>query len=243
MKSKFLENLQFENDKIILYSPDSLNYITDEMINKTLEKIPEIYNFFGINSFRKIQINLFDDLEKYRQFVLSMRDNKNSLPKYATGTYDNGMVNAYIQSNIIINSALYKSKICNPAHEIVHILYYELILKDNYEKRVVWLDEGLAQYLSGQKDNDNENFLKDFYFKLLKNTKYWPVINDLNHGDAFMNDNYNAYDLSYLCVKYLFETQNIEKIQEIVFNPDKSIEIGNTILTETLEYYKNKFET
>ena len=138
MKSKFLEKLQFENDKIILYSPDSLNYITNEMINNTLEKISKIYNFFGINSFRKLQINLFDDLEKFRSFVYDIKINNNPIPEYARGTYDRGMVNAYIQANIKINSLLYKEKVCHPLHELVHIIYKELILQDNYNKRVVY---------------------------------------------------------------------------------------------------------
>lgn len=244
MKSKFLENLQFENDKIILYSPDSLNYITGEMINKTLEKISEIYNFFGLNNFRKLQINLFDDLEKFRNFVYDIKINNNPIPEYARGTYDRGMVNAFIQTNIKTNSLLYKEKVCHPSHELVHIIYKELILKDNYKKRVVWLDEGLAQYLSGQKEDlQNINNLKKYYLETINNTKIFPNLNTFNHYQNFITEDYNGYNLSYLCVKYLFETQNIEKIQEIVFNPDKSIEIGNTILTETLEYYKNKFET
>ena len=37
------------------------------------------------------------------------------------------------------------------------------ILKDDYSKRIVWYDEGMAQFMSGEKDkyNDEKN-LKSF---------------------------------------------------------------------------------
>lgn len=243
MESKFLEKLQFENDKLVLYAPDSLNYITGEMINKTIEKLPDIYNFFGINNFRKLQINLFDDLEKFRNFVLSMRDDKNSLPEYAKGTYDNGMVNTYVHPRIVKGSELYKQKIFSPSHELVHILYWELILKDNYAKRIVWLDEGLAQYLSGQKDDlqDVDNF-KTYYLETINSTKILPNLNIINHNQGFVTEDYNGYNLSYLCVKYLFDTKSIEEIRKIVYSYEESIKIGNTILEEMFDYYKNILE-
>lgn len=84
------------------------------MIENTLIKLAEVYNFFNIDNYRKIQINLFDNLEKFREFVLSMREDKNSLPEYATGTYDLGMVNAYIHPNIVINSPLFIKKHIHP---------------------------------------------------------------------------------------------------------------------------------
>jgi len=240
MNKKLLEEKQLETDQILLYAPISLDYITEKMINNTLQKLPEIYNFFNINNYRKFQINLFDNLEKFRDFVLSMRDDKKSLPDYATGTYDLGMINAYIHPNIVINSPLYIKKTYTPSHEIVHILYKEIILKNNYNNRIVWLDEGLAQYLSGEKDYlDNQEKFELFLKKIIDNTKEYPDINNIKHGQSFVNDSYNGYDLAYLCVKYLFDSRNLEEIRNIVFSPNKSIEIGKTILKESLDYYIN----
>ena len=110
MKEKLLEKKQLETEQIILYAPNSLDYITEKIIDNTLKKLPKIYNFFNINNYRKFKINLFDNLDKFREFVLSMREDKNSLPEYATGTYDLGMINAYIHPKIIINSPLYIKK-------------------------------------------------------------------------------------------------------------------------------------
>ena len=57
-----MEKLQFENEQFILYSPDSLKYITDNMQN-ILTKSFEYYKIlFDVDTFRKFQINYFDDI-------------------------------------------------------------------------------------------------------------------------------------------------------------------------------------
>lgn len=60
------------------------------------QKIVEYNTFFNINNTEKIVINYFDKIEDFREFIYSLRGEKNSLPEYAKGTYDNEMVNAYI---------------------------------------------------------------------------------------------------------------------------------------------------
>ena len=39
------------------------------------------------------------------------------------------------------------------SHELFHILYKKYILEKNNIDRVVWLDEGMAQFFSGEKRN------------------------------------------------------------------------------------------
>lgn len=48
-------------------------------------------------------------------------------------------------------------------------MYMELVLKNNYSKRIIWFDEGMAQLFSGEFDslNDENNF-KDFYLNVRK---------------------------------------------------------------------------
>ena len=55
---------------------------------------------FGVDNFRKIQINFFDDLGKFREFIYDLRGEKGSLPEYATGTFDQGMINMCLKPNI-----------------------------------------------------------------------------------------------------------------------------------------------
>ena len=65
-----MDNLkQFDNDNFVLYAPDSLNYITKD-VEDILNKSFELYkSFFNIDSFRKVQINYFDDIEEFRNYI------------------------------------------------------------------------------------------------------------------------------------------------------------------------------
>ena len=81
-----MEKLQVDNEYYKLYAPDTLKYITEPMNEILIKKITSLNSLFGITNFRKIQINYFDDLEKFRNFVKSFRGSEeNSLPEYARG--------------------------------------------------------------------------------------------------------------------------------------------------------------
>ena len=58
-----MEKLQFENEQFILYSPDSLKYITDNMQNILAKSFKYYKILFDVDTFRKFQINYFDDIE------------------------------------------------------------------------------------------------------------------------------------------------------------------------------------
>lgn len=105
---------------------------------------------FDIVSFRKIQINYFDSLEKFREYIYSLRGERKSLPEYATGTFDNGMINAFIKPNLLVGSPLYNKALYLANHELFHIMYQELIWERKKLKRIVWFDEGMAQLFSGE---------------------------------------------------------------------------------------------
>jgi hypothetical protein len=55
------------------------------------------------------------------------------------------MINAFIEPEIQLK------RIYTASHELAHILYMKYILNDDYDKRIVWYDEGMAQYVSGKK--------------------------------------------------------------------------------------------
>ena len=83
------------------------------------QKIKEFKEFFDISNSEKIVVNYFDDLEEFREFIYSLRGERNSLPKYAKGTYDNGMVNAYI------NPKFQLKRLYTASHELFHILKHK----------------------------------------------------------------------------------------------------------------------
>ncbi len=226
------------NKAYILNAPQSLKYITDNMHDILNDKIEQYKKIFKIKQLNPIQINYFDNIEEFRNFIYKIRGEKESLPKYATGTYDNGMINAFITPNIDINSNDYKIKLYLANHELFHILYMQYILKNDYQKRIVWYDEGMAQFLSGEMDEllDIEKF-KKFYLKVKNNTLVIPNLNEIEHGTSFCNNNYNGYDLSYLCIRYLREIMTNEEFQNLMSNFSKIKEYGINIVENMFAYY------
>lgn len=237
-----MEKLQKECKEYKLYAPDSLKYITDSMDSILIPKIEEYKALFGIDEYEQIQINYFDDLEKFRNFIYDLRGEKDSLPDYAIGTYDSGMINAFIPSNIVTESQQYKEKLYMASHELFHIMYKKLVLKGDSSKRIVWYDEGMAQFMSGEKKElqDISRF-KEFYLYAKMTTKELPNLNNINHGNSFCNEYYNGYILSYLCIRYLSETLSSEDFKKLMRDFDKITEYGNTILNDMFGYYDNIF--
>ncbi len=226
------------NKAYILNSPQSLKYITDNMHDVLNDKIEQYKKIFKIKQLNPIQINYFDNIEEFRNFIYKIRGEKEFLPEYAIGTYDNGMINAFIKPNIDINSNDYKIKLYLANHELFHILYMQYILKNDYQKRIVWYDEGMAQFLSGEMDEllDIEKF-KKFYLKVKNNTLVIPNLNEIEHGTSFCNNNYNGYDLSYLCIRYLREIMTNEEFQDLMSNFSKIKEYGINIIENMFKYY------
>lgn len=226
------------NKAYILNAPQSLKYITDNMHDILNDKIEQYKKIFKIKQLNPIQINYFDNIGEFRNFIYKIRGEKESLPEYATGTYDNGMINAFIKPNIDINSNDYKIKLYLANHELFHILYMQYILKNDYQKRIVWYDEGMAQFLSGEMDEllDIEKF-KKFYLKVKNNTLVIPNLNEIEHGTSFCNNNYNGYDLSYLCIRYLREIMTNEEFQDLMSNFSKIKEYGINIIENMFAYY------
>ena len=84
--------------------------------------------------------------------------------------------------------------------------------------------------------NDKEE-LKEFYEKVKAKTKEIPPLQGLKHGSAFVNENYNMYDLSFLAIRYLFDTKSEEEIYHIVMDTEESNELGKTIIEHMFKYY------
>lgn len=188
-----MEKEQFNNENFILYSPDSLKYITDNMVSILNAAIAFYKKLFDIVSFRKIQINYFDSLEKFREYIYSLRGERKSLPEYATGTFDNGMINTFIKPNLFVGSPLYNKALYLANHELFHIMYQELIWERKKLKRIVWFDEGMAQLFSGENNKllNDDNFIN--WFKYLIDTKKVEAygLNVLNDAISFYKNKFN----------------------------------------------------
>ena len=214
---------------------DSLQELAESTIQLLQTKIVEYKKMFNMQFDEQIVVNYFDDLEKFREFIYEIRGERESLPKYAKGTFDSGMINAYIEPNTQLK------RLYTASHELFHILYMKYILKGDYSKRIVWYDEGMAQFMSGEKDKIvDEDTFKKFFLRVKEDTKEIPNLNDLKHGDSFYNDKYNGYDLSYLSVKYLNDILNPEKFVKLMPDFSKIKKYGDDIVTKMFSYYDQK---
>ena len=224
-----------ETNLFRIYYSDSLQELAEKTIELLQTKIAEYKKILNIQFDEQIIVNYFDDLEKFREFIHDIRGERESLPKYAKATYDKGMINAYIEPDIQIKR-LYTS-----SHELFHILYMKYILKSDYSKRIVWYDEGMAQFMSGEKEKyeDEENF-KEYYRRVKEATKEIPNLNDLEHGDSFCNDKYNGYDLSYLSIRYLSETLESENFIKLMSDFSNIRKYGNEIIAKMFAFYDEK---
>lgn len=228
---------QSETENYCLYCPDSLKDIFIEVIPFFEKKLKDYCLLFKIKKFRKIRINCFDDIQEFRNFIYSLRK-EDTLPKYATGTYDEGMINFCITNDNLKNRILHT--IC---HELFHIMYLELILNDDYSKRIVWYDEGMAQFCSGEYDFLKENKSFEYFFNnIRKRTNFIPNMNQIQHGNTFCNNDYNGYYLSYIAIRYLSEILSEIEFKNLMANFDKIKKIGENVITNAFEYYEEKIK-
>ena len=126
-------------------------------------------------------------------------------------------------------------------HELFHILYKWLTYKNDYSKRFIWYDEGMAVFMSGETDHlKDENKFLEFYSRVKKNTKIMPNMSVLHHGKEFINENYNGYNLGYLSVRYLHETLSPEEFKALWSDLDKIKTLGVDIVEKMFKYYDAK---
>ena len=122
-------------------------------------------------------------------------------------------------------------------------MYQELILQKEKIKRIIWFDEGMAQFFSGEFDMylNEDNFPK-WFNKVLDNTKEVPNLNLISHGEIFENDNYSGYDLSLLSIKYLYDSLGKKQLKQMMHSNKKIEEYGSTIVNDAINYYKEKLK-
>lgn len=238
-----MEKKQFENNNFILYAPDSLRHVYYDL-EKILDSTLELYKkIFDVNNFRQVQINYFDDKEKFRNFIYDLRGEKDSLPDYAIGTYDNGMINAYIDPSITEEDEIFNKRVHLASHELFHIMYKELVFDKMNIKRIIWFDEGCAQFFSGEKEYEmNEGFFT--WYKGMRDTiNNVENINNLSHGSNFKNDLYNGYDISLLAVKNIYERIGLDGIRSLLRNSNKILEYGENVLESANLFYDIKYRS
>ena len=224
-----------KNSDFILNSTEKLSVLNDAIAEIIPEKLRFYKKLFKINDFRKIKINLFDNLDDFRVFIYDLRGEKDSLPSYAIGTFDKGMINLYINSEKIdISHIVYKI-----SHELFHIMYQELVWEKENKERITWFDEGMAKLFSGESEfHQNDGKFDEFLVNFKEKNKEFPDLNTLSHGSNFETNTYSGYMQSFLAVKYLYDTLGDDDFCILMHDTEQIKSLAKDIIPNALNYYK-----
>ena len=242
----------------ILDAPNACVKISESLLDqkelitsKLNEKLDLYKDIFNKEELDKLTYVMLDDLETYRSYILKTYNHV--CPEYSRGIFFLGdklsivCITPEVQKN---HFQFYKMLLSN-AHEAFHYYFRTYIFKTD-ANRVVWFDEGLAQYFSGEYEFLVDEELKKFYNNWKK--KYIPI-NNLNkriQGTDKVSDElifkrdgvFDGYNTSYLIVRYLIETKGEKYVIDLMRDRNKILEIGDSnIIDEMDNYYSNKFGT
>lgn len=211
-------------DNLLIYCSNGLFDFSNEFIIYYNDNIDGIREKLGINNNDKLIVALTDD-EKNGGFVYG----KSSF----AGFFNDTGCFAYID---LFGPKSKEYMFKGIMHELVHHLYkFYVYGKD--KKRITWVDEGLAQLLSGQKEElENKSEYMKFLNENLKNEKDDFNLNDLSHDDRSF-ENKNGYNLSYIAIRYLYENNKPLDFINIIKDYDKLLEIGKNITQEIRKIY------
>ncbi len=177
-----------------------------KLLDKLTIKSKGIRRFFKMPSHSKMTIELFKNKEDLHTYVENRYGEKPNV--YSHGGFDDNDI--FIEANLEQLKHQLFVVVDAIMHEYVHVIY-QMIYKDKFE-RVVWLDEGLAQHLSEQKnllEFDLPRFKSFFLRNVVAKSKDIPQIEYLKkHGSRRGEFNYPRYDgyaISYMLVRYLYE--------------------------------------
>lgn len=235
----------YNGDDFKLISTDKLNGFNGEFINYTKQKLGEYKNLFEVDKLDKLEFIIFDSLEEYQE------DYRKRLgiepPSYSRGNFNANTVRMVIDQPTIPGTEYFYRARATGAHEAFHIYYRNLFYKKPND-RIVWFDEGMAQYFSGQRSHmDDKSFVK-YYSTFRKDYKTVTNLNERIQGNMQVPDDrifsrkgvINGYPLSYLAIRYLVETEGIEYLKTVMKDKNKILELGNNIQSQLLTYYDRK---
>ena len=211
-------DLIIKNNHLTIYCSKGLECFSNEFVKYYDENIDRIKEELSVSQETKIIITLTDE-EKNARFVY----NKSLF--HGLFTYTGAF--AYINLN---GNKTKEYMFKGLMHEVIHHLYkYYVYGKD--KERITWVDEGLAQFFSGQRDDlKDEIKYKSFIeenLKVIGNIS----LNELNHNDRSFGNN-NGYHLSYIAIRYLYENNNHEDFISIIKNKEKLLELGSIIMDQ-----------
>lgn len=226
---------QLKNDYYEIYFPSKYEKDIKIILEYSTKKLIENLAFFNSNSYgQKIKVSFFDNKKDFFARIKFLDENANP-PEWASGCFYGG------ENQILLDKDDLNSKFFTLAHESCHLLFCKYIYK-YYCERIVWLDESFAANFSGEVDKELNNGIFIDYIKKYINNKTLPKMCDISFNkNNIVTDEYNAYDLFHIVGRYLLEKYTKEKLLDLYKDLNEIKKLGKTILTDSLLYFKNKY--
>ena len=240
MKNVELPNIKLiDNDEIEVFGYKIYEDVfLTRLTNYFSEKRKKILNFFRLDNYEKVRINLFDNLETLNKFSSRFI----TLSPYHKGDCCGDMINYFCDDTLLQDYFKTGYLIASLSHEFVHMVYHDTIKGNS----CVWLEEGLATYLSGQKgffELNKENYM-DFLKKHILNAEL-PTLEFLHHRGGkygqfvdMETGKYDGYYFSYGLVRYLYEEKGHQFILDIIKNKENLEKLEETLFIDYLKYAK-----
>ena len=234
----------YNDEAYVVYTEDGLiNQFIYDSIKSLSERLIIYKSLFNVDRLNKLSIYCYTNLDNYRSTM-------NNMPEYSRG-YINSSTYKIVVCNVKevdIEDPFYHKKTHSIAHEAFHIYYSNYVYKD-ISNRVIWFDEGMARYLSGELDGFDLDNHKEAYKRFRDEFKPIANLNDRIHGSSDISDELifnrrgviDGYYLSYIIIRYLVETKGIEYVKDLMNNKEEILKIGNSIIDEVLDYFDLKF--
>ena len=225
---------QILDDEYTIYYEQELENFANQTLNFAKVKKQELYKLFNCKKedIGIIKCSFFANKDNFLNYIKSISGGKTP-PSWAKGCTYNKEIQVLVENNQL------NQRMPTLAHETVHIFFDKLIYRHNI-KRIRWLDEAFASYVSR-----SENVLSDEKRNdIINSLKHLPKdfdMNTLNDASKIITNDYNGYKMFNLIGQYIFEN-HLEKefINIIKTDRDKMIDIGKTILYDSINYFTNQ---
>lgn len=198
------------NEYFTIQGKDEYRPYLESILEMVSEKADIVRSFFRVPTYRPVKVTLFDDLEDLKDEATKT---KKKYEEYAEGSFSNKGIGVLVKRKL--NDKNLMAIVNKIVHQYSHVIYAS-IYTDKYP-RPLWLDEGIAQTLSGERITLQNSFEKSksaFLSRIVSNRKEIPKIYDLkkegNGPHTIGSPRYSGYLLSYFMFNYLLSSQVVK---------------------------------
>ena len=209
--------------KITIYCDNNLYEFSKDFLEYYKKDVVRIKNELGLTDDYDIIFALVNDRD--RLGARPYKDMETSISGFFTDTG----VAAFVEENGTYSKDMLFRKLM---HETTHYLYRSYVYGADKE-RITWVDEGLAQFFSNEKDGLND---EDKFREYIKDNIKDVDLNTLVHEDESFGRQ-NGYPLSYIAIRYLYENTTHEEFLDTIKDTNKLKNLGTSILSEVINSY------